>query len=273
MRRLSFLILFAVAGSPPFAQVRHGTIGVVYYTDDKIIVAADSRALISVDSHSEDKECKIATPSGKLVFVSSGASEFYKVGAQLWSNIEEIHEAYNAAWPLYSNNYDRIEDTAIQWGKSISSKWQSLLPEYSDMVINAARDGKGVLTRAIIGGFDDDRKPVIGQIIVSYNEGDSTVQFDAGRITCPHSICAIGKVQIEEEFLDLTSERARNEAESWKPPKDSKPADYDIFRIMRFVELTIKYRGVDVGGAIDAVQMDKDGSVHWFANKKNCAEN
>jgi hypothetical protein len=45
---------------------------------------------------------------------------------------------------------------------------------------------------------------------------------------------------------------------------------------MRFVDLTVQYDQEtvngqkDVGGPIDAVEMDQDGSVRWFALKPNC---
>jgi hypothetical protein len=182
-----FLLIFlAVASSPTLAQIQHGTIGVVYYTKDKIIVAADSRVLPSfVNASPDDNECKVTTPYGKLVFVSSGAAAYHNGGVagsvQSWSNIEEIHRAYSTTSLLYSTNYDRIMGTA----ESIASNWQSLLLEHPDVVIDAARMGNGILTRAIMGGFDNDGTLVIGEVAVSYQEGLSTIQFSTNGLSCP----------------------------------------------------------------------------------------
>lgn len=52
-----------------------------------------------------------------------------------------------------------------------------------------------------------------------------------------------------------------------------KSADYDILKTMRLVELTIKYGPDDVGGNIEAVELDKDGTLRWFANPNDCPKN
>ena len=48
----------------------------------------------------------------------------------------------------------------------------------------------------------------------------------------------------------------------------------DIRRTMRLVDLTAMYhQGNDVGGPVDAVQLNNDGSVEWYKRKPNCPEN
>jgi hypothetical protein len=277
MKRFFLFALFAVIGSPTIAQIQYGTVGVVYYTKDKIVMAADSRGFIVGNTTPDDSVCKIAAPYGKMVFVSSHAMAYRNLGyfdfVQPWSNIEEIHRAYDTASPLFSTNHDRIVGTAIERAKSISSHFQSMLLWHPEKVIDVARKGNGVLTRAMIGGFDDNGALILLQAIITFQESvlanvSSTVQI----LDCPRSYCAIGEIEVEQEFVNLTSKRAKKEAKKWKPPKKSKLEDYDILRTMRLVELTIQYHGDDVGGRIDAVQMDKDGSVRWFAIKENCAK-
>jgi hypothetical protein len=120
---------------------------------------------------------------------------------------------------------------------------------------------------------DDDGTLILFQTDVTYQEGVLGNAVSTTRqVTCPKSYCAIGEVAIVDEFVNLTSERAKEETQSWKPPKKSDPKDYDILKTIRLVELTIQYHNDDVGGSVDAVQMDKDGGVHWFAIKKNCAK-
>jgi hypothetical protein len=280
MKGLFLFICSAVINLSAYAQIQHGSVGVIYYTKDKIIVAADSRGLVlNGNTPPDDTECKIAAPDGKMVFVSTQSTEYKNGGyadpVPSWSNVGEIRKAYGKASLLYSTNRDRIEGTAVEWGKLISSHFQTLLLWHPEKTMEAVNGGNGVLTRSIIGGLDNDGLLMLLRITIAFHEGifaADTVQIPSCD-ACSKPYWAIGQVEVEQEFVDLTSQRARSEVKTWRPPKESNLADYDILRTMRLVELTIQYhKGNDVGGKIDAVEMDKDGSMRWFAIKENCAK-
>jgi hypothetical protein len=127
---------------------------------------------------------------------------------------------------------------------------------------------------AFVGGVNGDGALSLFLVKIEYDEATRTVLPPTSEsVSCPQLYCAIGETDIAEEFIGLKSERAKKEAQEWKPPKNSKPQDYDILKTMRLVELTIKYGSALVGGPIDAVELDKDGSLRWFANEKNCLTN
>jgi hypothetical protein len=274
MKWLFWFGFFAITSSSTLAQLQHGTVGVVYFTKDKVIVAADSRVLVRGRSPA-DTACKIATPRGQMVFVSANVMSYTNGGigdfVDSWSNNDEIHRAYDTASLLYATRHDRIVGTAFEWGKSISSHFESLLlshPEKIDEIV-----GKNeVLTIAEIAGLDNDGTFILFQIRIFFKKGVSPAIFPEVRqiLDCPKSFCAIGEVGIKDEFCNLASKRAKKEAKKWKPPKKSSPADYDILRTKRLVELTIQYHDDDVGGPVDAVQLDRDGTVRWIAPKENC---
>ncbi len=95
MKGFCLFVFFAVIGSPTLAQIQHGTVAVVYYTEDKIIMAADSRGLLlTQNAQPDDSVCKIAAPYGKMLFVSSHAVAYKSGGlfdlVQPWSNVDEI---------------------------------------------------------------------------------------------------------------------------------------------------------------------------------------
>jgi hypothetical protein len=277
MKGLFLFIFLAVHSSATLAQIQYGTVGVAYYTKDKIVMAADSRSLIVGDTTPDDSVCKIAAPYGQVIFVSSNVSGYKNGGfgdfVQSWSNIEEIHQAYSMASFLPSTNHDQLMGTAIQWANLITSHFQSLLLWHPEKISQAIGEN-GVLTIAEIGGLNSDGALILLQVRILYGKGLTPISYEIGQVTeCPKSYCAIGEVEIVQEFINVTSKRAKKEAKKWKPLKKSSPADYDILRTMRLVELTIRYhQGNDVGGKVDAVEMDKDGSVRWFAIKENCAK-
>jgi hypothetical protein len=278
-----FLITLAIMGSPTVAQSRFGTVAVVYYTKDKIIVAADSRSTASEPGFMmvDDWVCKIATPHGKMIFVSSGFFSWHQaagdpVPVQSFSNVDEIYPAYETAARLYPSN--RLLGAAMEWGKLASSHAESLRLSHPEEIARDLQKEKGTLTRALFGGLADDGSLQLRMAVIEPQSAtDPRVGFTTSEAGCIKNYCAIGETDITQEFTTLASERARKEAKEWRPPDGSKPADYDILRTMRLVELTIKYHlsdagGSDVGGPIDAVEMDKNGSVRWFAAKKNCRQ-
>jgi hypothetical protein len=279
MKTLCFLLLAAAAFSTG-AQIRHGTVGVAYFTKDKdkIILAADSRSLRENEPNAlpNDSVCKIAAPSGKLVFVSSGISSYDNGGmgdpVQSWSNVDLIHRAYSIASTKPIPTYGHIIETAHKWTNLVSVHLESLRSSHPNDFMDAVKNGHGLLTRAILGGLNDNGILLLSVANVRFQDGAVVSTSEA--IECPGGFCAIGASDIEQEFVNRTSARAKKEAQQWKPPVKSKVADYDILKTMRLVELTIKYqRGKDVGGPIDAVEMDRFGRVRWFAVKKNCAIN
>ena len=277
--------LLVVICSPTSAQLQHGTVAVVYFTKGKIVVAADSRQLTSGDAPPDDTVCKIATPHGKLVFVSSGTVGYKSLddrdSVQSWTNIEEVHRAYDKASLQYSTDYDRFSGTAWEWGNSISAHFESLLLANPGSV--RADGGKsGVLTQSFMGWLESDGAPMLLYTRIVFHDGPFPsishetipVLHDCGLVK-PY--CPIGHEEIVTEFVNLTSERAKQEANTWMPPKNSRPADYDLLKTKRLVDLTIQYhvpkagRPSEVGGKIDAVEMDTGGSMRWFV-KENCAK-
>lgn len=135
----------------------------------------------------------------------------------------------------------------------------------------------GGLTDAMIAGEDGNGSLVLYGMRVLTGPSGLKVRGGSAAISCDHhNLCAIGQPEIVIEFADLTSKRAEDEAESWSPRDDLSPrdAEYDMFRTIRMVELTIQHhKGNDVGGKIDGVQLNRNGSMYWQYRKSNCPEN
>jgi hypothetical protein len=260
------------------AQTKHGTIAVVYYPEEnanKIVMAADSRELFGKGRPPDDASCKIAAPYGKLLFVSSGFGGYHNGGftdpVQTWWNADEIRHAYDIISPQQTTARGRLVGSAQEWGKLVAAHLQLLFQWHPEMVLADARKNEnGGLTKAFIGGLDDDGQMLLIKTTVSLH-GD-VVSYEARGVGCPNSLCPLGDTAIAEEFINKTSPRAKSEATRWKPPTKSKPEDYEILKTMRFVQLAIRYGGPDsdVGGKVDAVEMEKSGNVRWFAIKNNC---
>jgi hypothetical protein len=75
------------------AQVRHGTIAVVHYTSDKIIIAVDSRAAYVGGGPGRKPQgslCKLAAFNRKLLFVNTGITCFDTTSHSATCPVEQV---------------------------------------------------------------------------------------------------------------------------------------------------------------------------------------
>jgi hypothetical protein len=275
---LCVAILGALVAIPTLSDTNYGSIAVIYFTQEKIVVAADSRATHPGSSVLDNSECKIAAFKDQVVFVSGGAARYIPLDpgdpVPARSNLTDARSAYEKIVKHWRTSRGHVQDLGDEWGKVVSAHFESMFTFHRGDFFEAVRRGNGHLTGAENGGLDRNGELVLFQTLVVYDGSQShPATYSTTAISpssCPHSFCAVGNAAEFREFIDLTSERAKNEIESWKPGANANPADYDILRTIRLVDLVIRYGGNDVGGKVDAVQLDRNGSIRWFARKDNC---
>ena len=130
------LILSALFKPHAFAQIDYGTIEVIYFSQDKIVIAADSRNVshASLDLPN-DSACKIVALDGNAVFVSSGGTA-YQTNAIFdrvnpWTNNDEARIAYQEILATRSTSRGYIKQIAEKWGESIVSEVEILIYDTS----------------------------------------------------------------------------------------------------------------------------------------------
>jgi hypothetical protein len=264
------------------SQPVHGTIGVVYYTRDKIVVAAESRLVGGVGSTiaPTDDACKVAAVNGELVFVSSGMTRH--VGDSRlsgWDNNDMIHEAYHRIKSKNPQAQGDLRGVAKEWSDSVADKFNAdarLHPGLFPWLTSQMSAGEA-FTIGYLGGRDETGNLSLFLIAVIPNASRTLAEGVAQSVgACrDHDFCSVGgAVDTVAEFGNASSERARKEWADWKPPKGTPRSDYDALKTIRILELAVLYHaGHDAGGPIDAVQLNRDGAIHWYARKPNCPEN
>jgi hypothetical protein len=259
-----------VATYPAIAQIQHGSIGVVYFTDEKIVMAADSRAIEGGLKFND--ECKVAALGSQIVMVNTGVTRYTSRSPTVpsWNSMDEAHRAYEHVIARGGGTGDVAEDLA----KSLTDRFKALEAANPRILADAAENG--VLTTAYLGGLGSNGRLELFRINILFqpNNINEPIGWRKLAVECIYGhFCALGRTDVFLEFAGKTTERARNEAETWAPESGSKSQDLDIQRTIRLVDLTIQfYKGDDVGGAIDALQIDRSGSIRWYARKSNCPE-
>jgi len=267
MRLLSLVLLIFCLIDPATAQVEHGSIGVVYFTQEKIAAAADSRGILA-KREIDDSICKIAALGGNIIFVSTGIVRSFGLAPLVpdWDNIEAAREALAKISGQNPKMRPNIAKIANEWIGTMEANFNIMARQKPDLFSQYSPQKPESFTVGLLGGLDADGVLALFQMKIDISDSGKRAEGRFRRVEkCgPYNFCIIGA-------QDMATEAAQKEVAEWNPTETALVEDYDILRAIRLVELTIKqHTGDDVGGKIDAVQLVRDGSIRWYRRKENC---
>jgi hypothetical protein len=125
MRKFALAII-ALLPFSAFAQVQHGTVIVVNFTKDKVIIAADSRAINSDTRRPpDDCRCKISAFGRKIVFTTSGTAVFVKGSTS--DPVEGWDNSQIANCAARESRYD-LDKTVLSWSSTLVDQLEIGLP-------------------------------------------------------------------------------------------------------------------------------------------------
>ncbi len=289
--RKNVFVLIVLMSYPALAQISSGTIVIFNFTKDEIVIAADSRGRNDdIGRPPDDSYCKISAFRHQFIFTTVGGIHFTKTNptsiVESWDNNDVARAAlHNAAKGMIID--DAYMDTvASYWAQIIKSNWSSLcifdrekctknigLPglgmhSRTELTAGIFIGAKGLFIRSAEIDFDSDMtkmlNPVEYKISAALNQCWPCGQGE--------QICAAGSHM--DAAAQFCSERKPNTKLSVRTALTR--ADEHAKLAVQIVEETIDtYEGTsgDVGGAVDAVTITKDGKITWNARKKNCPEN
>ena len=278
------LVIFAVISYQSSAQITSGTVIVLNFTEDKLIVAADSRGShINRDRPPDDSQCKLAQFNHKLLFASTGAAGYIRRDTRDttpgWENTVVARDAVRETFKRQHGKID-IESASAAWAQKLISNWSVLYGNNRPLVIKAAEAGHGVITA---GFFAQAKKSKIAWILALITFDSSRAQpisalpvyelsfcWPCGQTT-GHKICAGGEVAAATQFCsELDSQKAtvkgmRSQQSGWTA-EEILP-----FRVAKMAA-ACDLNGT-IGGPIDAIEITTSGTIRWLRRKCNCPEN
>jgi len=281
MRKGISIFIITLLACPVFAQITSGTIIILNFTKDQLVVAADSRGVNTDTGLPHDSECKIAEFGHRLVFTSVGnarrsrVSNLDPIGG--WDNTQMAETAFRSLQPLPVEDF-KLRRIAANWADAIVAYWRSLYNWSPDRVTRlAARDGgltAGVFAEANKGTiyfraariqFDKTRAsqgdPITPELIERLSDC-----WECGQGS---KICALGKhFDIAARFCSEGKSNARIRVRT-----PLRKANKAVKLAVKITELTIdaynKTPG-DVGGIVDAITLKNDGTITWNAMQDRC---
>ena len=289
MRKLALAVILLLAPHAALTQVQSGTVIIFNFTKDKLVVAADSRAVYGQSNiPPDDSRCKIVAFNHKIIFTTSGVAVRLKGSSPLldpvegWDNADVARIAIHSTDLSGSDTQIRIQNVADNWATLLLDKWRSYYFFYPVQVRKFAEKGKGILTNGV---FAEAQQGEIhwALAMVVFNDsiagGPIARSIDAHFSECSlcgqregHKICAMGQVEIpahvcsrNPKFLSHIKRRHASQSKKW---------DADELLTAWLVNMTsvCDLTGT-VGGQTDVLDLNKDGRIHWLARKENCPEN
>ncbi len=258
---------------PLHAQMERGTLLVVYFSQDKIVLAADSLNLIKGrGTEKREYSCKIVALGKDTLFAAAGRTGYRKGPSDPlpdWTAIGEAQRIYTqhpTEPPEILSNYR--EQALIE---HLSAQLRS--PTGRRVVEDDAGRQEGILTSGLFlyapphGDF---------QWILSRVTYPRRGFLDSKYASLPPDIppyLALGEpnaVRTVLEYVSLQSDRAKKEADEWNQEQHCLHGDKEAARAKRLVELAIEHDQTgEIGGEIDVAVLPKNGTVEWVANP-NC---
>jgi hypothetical protein len=279
-----FILSIALIANAASAQIVSGSIVVINFTKNQIIVAADSRGIINSNTGlPDDSYCKVSAFRNQFIFSSTGGSRLINSTPSdkipSWDNNDLAREAIDGiAEGVEGNNMATI---TRDWGVSVSRRWIPLCEAHRDTCANLAAHSHGVLTEGIFYRIKDLS---VAGAIVSFDtsapsdpvrcnifQADLTKCWPCGQ-THGERICVAGDhFDVAEKVCSERKQGAsipvRTQLRGAVTQKTKLP--------VQLVEMTIdaySKNGGNVGGPVDTVTITKSGII-WNSLKKNCPKN
>ena len=274
MRKLALLVV-ALIPNVALSQISSGTVIVINFTKDKLVVAADSGVTSNEPGkQAENTECKISTFDHKFVFAAAGALRHRRVNkadpTEGWDSFDIAREAFKATQRGSRRSAaDQLKSMANYWAQKVVKQWQKAYsyPDVASQIRNAAKNTIGVLTE---GFFATASKGTIKSqfVRITFNSNNLASPIGFDKLPRPPSCwncgqpdnastCVMGHVHTVESACTTT------------PPFQSKQIAVDL------AELTVAHdRWGEVRDPIDVVELRSDGSpVRRLKCKPKCPTN
>jgi hypothetical protein len=246
-------------------ETKSGTIVVVGFSKEKIVVAADSRVHYSVSGKIRDDECKIVAVKENLLFVPIGRTgNQYAISSLDWDATREALKATSA------ERMDSIQDISDRWGESMVRLWDRDLTFNHEATLRSL-DGN-IFTLGLFLGIEKNKLSAV--VVKVFYDGAAARSVplypDLGESM---DFSAFGQIRTAGELKAGQTPFAKSEAAGWSARLTKIPRrDRDVRKAIRWAQLTISHEPTEsyVGGPIDAVELSSTG-VRWVQRKKLCS--
>lgn len=278
---LLFLLLLAISPCTPHAGerfvVKHGTVVVIFFSKDRVVLAADSRLTFSGRRQgNEDNQCKISDLGEETIFAGSGVSGYNFGPGQRTPVFDAYAAALQTARTLRPGAHDRAKAVAEGWAKKVKAALDGELVRHPEEVMASMHGSSNLLASGVFAGKTSDSLVVYFAAVNCECSGRQ--KFSSVRITQLHPtddglpLASVGTAEtmgLFSEVVDASSDRGVKEVAGWN--NDANAPDRDAQVTVKTAEFILHHsKDHTIGGPINAIELDQNGQVHWVRKEKSC---
>jgi hypothetical protein len=273
-------LLLHLLAANAFSQTKFGTIILLLYSADKVVMVADSRVELrgKEDAVFRDNECKLFELNKKLIVGITGITgRDFRPGekGEPWDIIEYLKR--DAGSIVNTSPDDVAEAMAGRWSQTLRTL---LDKEFADPTSPIADLNTHLLSSATFAGVSrsgDLSVYTVAATCCTVVLGNKRALVDI-KLQQPtndgYPIGALGIAvgfSILNELIENKTARAQAENREWNKQAPSIPArDRDARLTAHFVDAIIRFSGDKrVGGPIDILELDR-GGYRWVERKTAC---
>ena len=237
------------------------------FSDDRIIMAADSRATDAKGHRIDDLECKIRVIDTNLVFVA-GAKANVSINNKTFLDADQI-----AVSVRQGNSTANIKTVATLWGQEMKSAFEKLGKLNRAGLLSMLEKNQAVAL-GVFAGTESDGHISVYFVEMGYDIVDGNIVFPTTVTPIEHGTGSFffhGSAAFME-FVSGNTKRAqeRRIRLAWelasKHVKDVEPA-----YLIAGVQAAIDWSNDEaIGGDVDALVLHKGGKIEWLQKKKTC---
>ena len=277
---LAIALVGAFGWNRPIIQARSsfGTVIILVIETDKIILAADSRAMTDRGGHTDD-DCKLLIFGKNIIFASSGEAHL-----EVTAPYTAVWDARAAARRSIARLSQKKDTQARDVANALASSWAKAAVNFFQPVVNyGGKDdfvSLSIHTEQIVEGVFAVRG-INGSLIVSHVlislDPMKTVPKIVSTPTLlqgpPAHWSVLGYSTVAANYIPQPkSELALLQFHKWQNSVVGKSLDeQEILYAAQLAQWTIDSGFSEVGGVVDEAVLDNNGA-RWVRRKSNCDE-
>jgi hypothetical protein len=257
--------------------IAHGTVIVIFFSETKVILAADSRVTYSgAAATHEDRQCKVADLDHETIFSASGFTRYKFDQDPRMPRFDVYQEAKRASVTVPSDAVDRARTTAEIWARRVKTALDTGLRLHPKAVMSLMHGRSNQLAGAIFAGHS--QKGLSVYYVAIRCECNAEKKYSSIQTSELHPVsdgvpaATIGTAETMDlfsEVAEMTTPRGIAERDAWVAA-ESKP-DRDVYVTVRTGEFILRNsKDSTIAGPINAIELSAEGGVRWVKREKMC---
>jgi hypothetical protein len=270
---MNILVLILMFGTPLASRSQdtgRGTLIIVGYSQNKIIVAADSRKSSYSGNRFTDDDCKLIPFNGFSVFTTAGNVGFRTQHTMGWDGNREADKIIASSKKSKSTGkYLRI--AAVEWAQNITAEINRSLMLDREETMQAVEENR--ILNGIFVGFENGIAAFyLEEIIFDPQSRRATNRLTDAPILPVLQWGAMGDWTAANDVIHGESAFAQRQIREWnllRPTIELK--DRDAYWAIQLVKIGALYDSnrQEIGGPVDALEITA-GGIRWVKRKEVC---